>query len=80
MDALLSLDPDATWLDFVSQVGPRSVDQVQILTHSNYGSQGSADMFQLSELMIQLIKGTKVFISAGPAAGLVQIFYETFQI
>ena len=76
MDALVSLDPDATWTDYVAQTGPGSTDRFEILTHSQYGISAGAAMFQLNGLLINLIKGQKIFVACGPIAGLVQLFIE----
>jgi len=76
IDALLTLDPDGTWLAFVSSTN-QSLEQNQILMHSDYSQLGQGhDMFQLSQLTFQLTKGQMVFVSAGSTTGVVQIFVE----
>jgi hypothetical protein len=75
MDALFTLDPDGTWLDYVTATGV--VDQIQLLTRSVYSKLGDPHpMYQLSQLSIELLKDQRVFLAAGPTAGLVQLFVE----
>lgn len=76
IDALLTLDPDGTWLGYVTEAGPKAVEQTQVLLHSQYGISASAAMFQLNQLALEYIKGQKIFVSAGDTAGLVQLFCE----
>ena len=77
IDGLLTLDPDGTWLDYVTQAGPKSVEQTQVLLRSVYSSLGDPHpMFQLNNLAIDYLQGQKIFVSAGNAAGLVQLFCQ----
>jgi len=75
IDALVHVDAQLTWLEFVSQTAGSVVENLGILLRSTYSSVGVDDRFFGFEIPIP--RGQKIFVSAGTTGGVVQLIFKT---
>jgi len=77
IDALVSLDPQLTWLQFVTRTAGTVQETVEFLLRSTYSVAGDPNLLdRFIGLDFEVPKGQTVFVHSGSTGGVVQLMFQ----